>query len=77
MVEAHELARQSNLAPLRHLAAAIVQVNGGKITPQQLMPLHMIDGKEEDKFESALNRALAIAKQIKDGRVKNNTNGGD
>lgn len=71
--EGYELARQQELAPLRHFTAAICQSNGAKVLPTQLVPLPLLDKVDKDEQQAVLEKTLNLARQLKkqrNGRVK-------
>ena len=73
LCEGFELARQQQLAPLRHFTAAICQSQGAKVTPGQLLPLDLVDRVEKEEADSVLEKTLILARQLKkqrNGRVK-------
>ena len=78
LAEGFELARQQEVAIYRQLFAAVVQSNGAKVTPMQLLPLPMVDSTANDDRAAIIEKTLNLARQLKakrNGRTQGQANG--
>lgn len=73
LAEGFELARQQEVAIYRQLFAAVVQSNGAKVTPMQLLSLPMVDNSQHDERQAIVEKTLNLARQLKakrNGRIE-------